>query len=134
MTVIIQDHCCIQWSQESPTTFRVAGGREDDAPGIACGPTALCSDGEGCSTDFVLIPNSDGTGMVNSGVANSDRYCGNALSPMNSPIPQPVISCTLPFELGHQTGSSSVGGIDSAKVNSPNSQFVLIYSQIPGTC
>merc|ERR1711962_540412 len=132
-----KDHCCIQWSQESPTTFRAAGGRADDAPGIACiGADAakICSDGSGCSTDFVLIPNSGGTGMVNSGVANSDRYCGNALSPMNSPIPQPVISCTLPFEIGHQTGSSSVGGSDSTAVNSPNSQFVLTYSQIPGTC
>jgi len=130
-----KDHCCIQWSQKSPTTFRAAGGRADASIGTPCKGTAaatLCSDATACSTDFVLIPNSGATGQVNSGVALSDRYCGPALSPMHSPIPQPVISCTLPFVLGHQTGSASVGGTGS--VNSPNSQFVLTYSQIPGTC
>jgi len=130
-----QDHCCIQWSQSSPTSFRAAGGRPDAAIGTPCAGIAvatMCSDAQACSTDFVLIPNSGSTGVVGSGIALSDRYCGPALSPFHSPIPQPVISCTLPFVLGHQTGSASVGG--TAAVASPNSQFVLTYSQIPGTC
>jgi hypothetical protein len=131
------DHCCIQWSQLTATTFRGAGGRVDVAAGTACGAIAaitLCSAAQGCSLDFVLIPNSGASSMnlVGGGSAPTDRYCGPALSPHSSLQAAPVISCDLPFRIGHQTSSVSVAG--TAIAAAIGSQFQLTYSQIPGTC
>jgi len=128
-----KDHCCIQWSQQSSTTFRAVGGRADNAAGIACDGTAIgtvCSKGQGCSSDFILIPNSGATGVTPA--TTSDRYCGNQLSPFNAGTPIPVISCEIPFTLSHQTGGTALGG--TAADNSYSSHFVLTYSQLPGTC
>ena len=47
--------------------IRMAGGRADTAAGTPCigaDATLLCSDGLGCSTDFLLIPNSGGQGFL----------------------------------------------------------------------
>ena len=47
--------------------IRMAGGRADTAAGTPCigaDATLLCSDGLGCSTDFLLIPNSGGSGFA----------------------------------------------------------------------
>lgn len=135
-----EDHCCIQYSPVSPSTFRMAGGRADTAAGTPCiGADAalLCSDGLGCSTDFLLIPNSGGSGVVGANAGSpSDRYCGPALSPFNAPIPQPVISCELPFVVSLQTSSNDCGGEAAGTTagNCQNSQFQLTYRQIPGTC
>jgi hypothetical protein len=131
------DHCCIQWSQLSSTSFRAAGGRPDAAIAIACAGIAagtLCSAAQACSLDFVLIPNSGASsmGLVGGGSAQTDRYCGPALSPLSAIAAAPVISCEIPFRIGHQTSGVSVCGTGAACAQ--NSQFQLTYSQIPGTC
>jgi hypothetical protein len=136
------DHCCIQWSQLSSTSFRAAGGRADAVAGTPClgtGAATLCSAAQGCSLDFVLIPNSGASSMnlVGGGSAPTDRYCGPALSPLNAIAAAPVISCEIPFRIGHQTSTESVcgtAGTAAGTACSPSSQFQLTYSQIPGTC
>merc|ERR1712071_652295 len=55
------DHCCIQWSQYSTTTFKVAGGPRTNAANsaIACAGIAaatLCSDGVGCTRTTSSFP------------------------------------------------------------------------------
>ena len=55
------------YEEENVSKIRMAGGRADTAAGTPCigaDATLLCSDGLGCSTDFLLIPNSGGQGFL----------------------------------------------------------------------
>ena len=92
----------------------MAGGPRTNAANsaIACKGTdaeTLCSQGLGCSFDYVLIPNSGAT-LQTGGLKTVDRYCGPQLSPYNAPTPQPVISCELPFTLAVMTNAGDTGG------------------------
>ena len=61
----------------------MAGGRADTAAGTPCiGADAalLCSDGLGCSTDFLLIPNSGGSGFAFLVMKDSKETCLYILS------------------------------------------------------
>jgi len=112
-----EGYCCIQYTVNSYAM---------DATACAAAATR-CSGASICTSDYIIIPNT-----VPSGSISYDRFCGVNLNADGFPATnQPIVSCTLPFEVSHVTNIASVGG--PAGIIAEDG-FSLTYSQVAGNC
>jgi len=114
-------YCCIQWTVISYNL----------SPTACDAPANTCAGATNCITEYITIPGgqSSTTGQP---ITSNSRFCGVNLNVLGY-ITQntPIISCTQPFEIGHTSGITAVGGTG---VDSAGTGFQLSYTQLPTGC
>jgi len=123
-----EGYCCIQWTQTfwevDPTTCADVGN--------------TCAGATNCDSEFVTIPGGQAT-VSPVPTISASMFCGVNMniagfdgSTAATGSASPVISCTPPFEIGHQTGITATQGT-GAQITTPNG-FQLTYTQIAAGC
>jgi len=113
-----EGYCCIQYTV---ITYAISLTTCADAAGNRCSGASVCT------TDYILIPNA-----ITSGIVSYDRFCGVNLNSVGFPNTNvPIITCDLPFEVSHVTGTTSVG---SGGGDAKQTGFSINYSQVAGNC
>jgi len=112
-----EGYCCIEYSVISFTLGA-----------ITCANAAAnrCSGASLCVSEYITIPQV----VTNQPPANYDRFCGVNLNPVGFPaINLPMTSCEIPFNLGYNTGRTTLVSAPPAQVG-----FSLSYKQLAGNC